>query len=64
MFRPAFSVPPAIDEHNQANTASLRLNRYQLLSLALDRMQGLGFSAKRIERGGVACLVLRRVGPN
>src|SRR4051794_41042643 len=37
MFRTAFSVPPAIHEYNQANTASSRLNPYQLLSLALDR---------------------------
>jgi AcrR family transcriptional regulator len=42
MFRTAFSVPPAVHMHNQANTASMGLNPYQLLSLALDRMQKSG----------------------
>ncbi|HTZ58577.1 MAG TPA: TetR/AcrR family transcriptional regulator [Acidobacteriaceae bacterium] len=39
LFRTAFSVPPAVDVPNPANTASLGLNPFQLLSLALDRMQ-------------------------
>lgn len=39
MFRTAFSVPPAIHEQNPANTSSMGLNPFQLLSLALDRMQ-------------------------
>ena len=42
MFRTAFSVPPAVDEPNPANTASMGLNPFQLLSLALDRMQESG----------------------
>jgi hypothetical protein len=51
MFRTAFSVPPAIHEHNQANTASLGLNPYQLLSLALDRMQNAGLLSKANRQG-------------
>ena len=39
MFRTAFSVPPAVDKPNPANTAAMGLNPFQLLSLALDRMQ-------------------------
>lgn len=42
MFRTAFSVPPAVDSPNRANTASMGLNPFQLLSLALDRMQESG----------------------
>ena len=39
LFRTAFSVPPAVDSSNPADTASMGLNPFQLLSLALDRMQ-------------------------
>lgn len=39
MFRTAFSVPPPVHSHDPANTASMGLNPFQLLSLALDRMQ-------------------------
>ncbi len=38
MFRTAFSVPPAVHTPDPANTASMGLNPFQLLSLALDRM--------------------------
>jgi AcrR family transcriptional regulator len=51
MFRTAFSVPPAIHEHKHANTASLGLNPYQLLSLALDRMQEAGLLSKDNRQG-------------
>jgi AcrR family transcriptional regulator len=37
-FRTAFSVPPRVHERNPANTASMGLTPFQLLSLALDRM--------------------------
>ena len=47
MFRTAFSVPPAIHEPNPANTASMGLNPFQLLSLALDRMQESGLLSKK-----------------
>jgi AcrR family transcriptional regulator len=47
MFRTAFSVPPAVEEQNQANTASMGLNPFQLLSLALDRMQESGLLSKK-----------------
>jgi AcrR family transcriptional regulator len=47
MFRTAFSVPPAVEEPNPANTASLGLNPFQLLSLALDRMQESGLLSKK-----------------
>ena len=50
MFRTAFSVPPAIHAHNPANTASTGLNPYQLLSLALDRMQESGLLTKKDRR--------------
>ncbi len=39
MFRTAFSVPPQVHSPDLANTASMGLNPFQLLSLALDRMQ-------------------------
>lgn len=42
MFRTAFSVPPPIHSPDPANTASMGLNPFQLLSLALDRMQESG----------------------
>jgi AcrR family transcriptional regulator len=47
MFRTAFSVPPAVDTPNPANTASMGLNPFQLLSLALDRMQESGLLRKK-----------------
>ena len=47
MFRTAFSVPPAVHEQNPANTASMGLNPFQLLSLALDRMQESGLLSKK-----------------
>ncbi|MBT9332619.1 TetR/AcrR family transcriptional regulator [Paracidobacterium acidisoli] len=51
MFRTAFSVPPAIETPNQANTASMGLNPYQLLSLALDRMQQAGLLREKDREG-------------
>lgn len=47
MFRTAFSVPPPVHSPNPANTASMGLNPFQLLSLALDRMQQSGLLSKR-----------------
>jgi AcrR family transcriptional regulator len=50
MFRTAFSVPPTVHEQNSANTASLGLNPFQLLSLALDRMHESGLLGKKDRR--------------
>jgi AcrR family transcriptional regulator len=47
MFRTAFSVPPPVHEQNPANTASMGLNPFQLLSLALDRMLESGLLGKK-----------------
>lgn len=47
MFRTAFSVPPPVHSPNPANTASMGLNPFQLLSLALDRMQKSGLLSKK-----------------
>jgi len=47
MFRTAFSVPPPVHSPNPANTASMGLNPFQLLSLALDRMQESGLLGKK-----------------
>jgi len=47
LFRTAFSVPPPIDSPNPANAASMGLNAFQLLSLALDRMQESGLLSKK-----------------
>ena len=47
MFRTAFSVPPAVHEQNPANTASMGLNPFQLLSLALDRMHESGLLSRK-----------------
>jgi AcrR family transcriptional regulator len=47
MFRTAFSVPPAVHDHNPAKTASLGLNPFQLLSLALDRMSQSGLITRK-----------------
>jgi AcrR family transcriptional regulator len=46
MFRTAFSIPPSVHEQNPANTASMGLNPFQLLSLALDRMLDSGLLKK------------------
>jgi AcrR family transcriptional regulator len=50
MFRTAFSVPPPVHEQNPANTASMGLNPFQLLSLALDRMLESGLLSKRARK--------------
>ncbi len=47
MFRTAFSVPPPVHEQNPANTASMGLNPFQLLTLSLDQMQKSGLLSKR-----------------
>ena len=47
LFRTAFSVPPVVHEQNPANTASMGLNPFQLLSLALDRMQESGLLSRK-----------------
>ena len=47
MFRTAFSIPPPVHEQNPANTASMGLNPFQLLSLALDRMLETGILSKK-----------------
>src|ERR1700738_1695069 len=47
MFRTAFSAPPAVDSPNPANMASMGLNPFQLLSLALDRMHETGLLSKK-----------------
>ncbi len=47
MFRTAFSVPPAVDSPDPANTAAMGLNPFQLLTLALDRMQESGLLSKK-----------------
>jgi AcrR family transcriptional regulator len=47
MFRTAFSVPPPVHSPDLANTASMGLNPFQLLSLALDRMQESGLLTKK-----------------
>lgn len=51
MFRTAFSVPPAVHSPDPANTASLGLNPFQLLSLALDRMQESGLLNRKDRKG-------------
>ena len=47
MFRTAFSVPPQVNSPRPANTASMGLTSFQLLSLALDRMQESGLIGKK-----------------
>lgn len=47
MFRTAFSVPPPVHSPDPANTASMGLNPFQLLSLALDRMRESGLIGMR-----------------
>jgi AcrR family transcriptional regulator len=51
MFRTAFSVPPPVHSHDPANTASMGLNPFQLLSLALDRMLETGLLGKKDRPG-------------
>lgn len=68
MFRTAFSVPPPIHSPDPANTASMGLNPFHLLSLALDRMQESGLLKGKGRKGaeylawstvhGLALLVL------
>lgn len=68
MFRTAFSVPPPVYSPDPANTASMGLNPFQLLSLALDRMQESGLLKGKAREGaeylawstvhGLALLVL------
>jgi AcrR family transcriptional regulator len=68
MFRTAFSVPPPVHSPDPANTASMGLNPFQLLSLALDRMQESGLLRGKSREGaeylawstvhGLALLVL------
>lgn len=68
MFRTAFSVPPPVHSPDPANTASMGLNPFQLLSLALDRMQESGLLRGKVREGaeylawstvhGLALLVL------
>ena len=50
MFRTAFSVPPAVHSPNPANTASMGLNAFQLLSLALDRMLAGGLLSQKVRQ--------------
>jgi AcrR family transcriptional regulator len=50
MFRTAFSVPPPVHSPNPANTASMGLNAFQLLSLALDRMLAGGLLNKKVRQ--------------
>ena len=68
MFRTAFSVPPPVHSPDPANAASMGLNPFQLLSLALDRMQESGLLKGKAREGaeylawstvhGLALLVL------
>jgi AcrR family transcriptional regulator len=68
MFRTAFSVPPPVHEQIPANTASMGLNPFELLSLALDRMLDSGLLTRKARQNaeylawstvhGLALLVL------
>jgi AcrR family transcriptional regulator len=68
MFRTAFSVPPPVHSPDPTHTASMGLNPFQLLSLALDRMQQSGLLKGKSRQGaeylawstvhGLALLVL------
>jgi len=51
MFRTAFSVPPPVHSPDPAITASMGLNPFQLLSLALDRMLESGLLGKKDRQG-------------
>ena len=50
MFRTAFSISPPVHSHNPANTAAMGLNPFQLLSLALNRMQESGLLSKKVRQ--------------
>ena len=50
MFRTAFSVPAPVLSPNPANTASMGLNAFQLLSLALDRMLAGGLLSQKVRQ--------------
>ena len=50
MFRTAFSVPPAVHSPNPANTASMGLIPFQLLTLALDRMLAGGLLSQKVRQ--------------
>jgi AcrR family transcriptional regulator len=50
MFRTAFSVAPPVHSPDPANTASMGLNPFQLLSLALDRMLESALLSKKDRR--------------
>jgi AcrR family transcriptional regulator len=50
MFRTAFSIPPPVHSPDPANTASMGLNPFQLLSLALDLMLESGLLRKKDRR--------------
>jgi len=68
MFRTAFSVPPRVHPADPANTGSMGLTPFQLLSLALDRMKDSGMLKAKAREGaeylawsavhGLALLVL------
>ena len=68
MFRTVFSVAPAVHSPDPDNTASMGLNPFQLLSLALDRMKDCGMLKGKDREGaeylawstvhGLALLVL------
>jgi AcrR family transcriptional regulator len=47
LFRTAFSVSPPVESTDPANTASMGLNAFQLLSLALDRMLESGLLSRK-----------------
>ncbi len=51
LFRTAFSVPPLVESTDPANAASMGLNPFQLLSLALDRMLATGLISRKDRRG-------------
>ncbi len=50
MFRTAFSISPPVHSRAPANTAAMGLNPFQLLSLALDRMQESGLLTKKVRQ--------------
>lgn len=50
LFRTAFSVPPPVHSRDPANTASMGLNPFLLLSLALDRMLGSGLLTRKARK--------------
>jgi AcrR family transcriptional regulator len=50
MFRTAFSTSPPVHSRDPANTAAMGLNPFQLLSLALNRMQESGLLSKKVRQ--------------